>query len=484
MTATTISMLSTALDESVRSGAKLLPFFQAAGITTCAMMVSYHTTFAGTAPDPKAVDGLLTTVSKSPHPQGAKFPSKFTAAHMVRLIATCKRHMAAEVMAMQPKPPPAPAVPPQLTPTAAAAIATAAPTTAAAMAQEGFDQYAIAEQVHNVVYAASDRLRYEVVIKVCRGFKLGRPVTYGLDEFTKEYGARSAKEETFSFGGETYVAKDAATKSVKLDSKDTLLDQVAARAKLRAVAGAFSATAAAAARGSTQPADKAWAESVKKYVVKNTTFLSASEMDCFATVEGQMCEHTSLKTFAQRNPHVSLAGLQAVDAQVEARISDEMLRGHTADSAVQLACIKSPELYLSVTATPQGVTGADEPKGKGNTKRSGGPDERTEAAQLKSARNHIEQQSREIANLKGKGKGKGNGKGGGKGAWQQNGWQPQQQGWQPTGKGNGPPGGQPGVVPECRDYNYKVGGCTRGNACRFRHVCSTCGQAHPHKDNH
>ena len=51
--------------------------------------------------------------------------------------------------------------------------------------------------------------------------------------------------------------------------------------------------------------------------------------------------------------------------------------------------------------------------------------------------------------------------------------------------GGGPPGGQvrcPDNV--CRDYNFKVNGCERGNACQKDHKCPQCGRAHPYRGNH
>ena len=90
----------------------------------------------------------------------------------------------------------------------------------------------------------------------------------------------------------------------------------------------------------------------------------------------------------------------------------------------------------------------------------------------------LDNKDRHIQNLK-SGKMSGKGKGGGNAAFQ--GWAANGQ----QGKGSGNQGRMLTPCPPdvCRDYNFKAEGCTRPS-CSFKHVCCSCGQAHPHRGNH
>jgi hypothetical protein len=268
------------------------------------------------------------------------------------------------------------------------------------------------------------------------------------------------------------------------------------RAEAKAVAGCFDVDAAAKARGEKPPAG----EQVRPG--SNLRFVAelpsgghqAKQMNCYATPEGQLLELTAMQDLRRMQPDLSLTVLVAVDERVEQHIADLQAKGYTLDAAVYVACCKSPELYA--TAAKEALASApketaETPSGK--LKPGKRASDRTPEEEGKAARNRIDQQSREIANLKARmagGKGKGGGKGGGKGSQQL--WQSQQfmPPWQMPNGGGGAwnSGGwqQQQRVPcpddHCKDYNFKVQGCTMLNCQKF-HKCCACGGAHPYRGN-
>jgi hypothetical protein len=492
--------LAEAITLAINRGPLLKPALEALGLNTCAKVCAMKPSFLVGPNTPTDLAAALTELQAAPLPSGTSNKwAKATTAHLNQLVNFARLRLAAEAAAaagtavvpptgtLGAAPPPALAVPAATL----GATATVTPPSVAA-ANEGFGLYELAEQVYGQQYTASDRVKYEVIGKLSRGMQAGRPVAYALNEYAKEYSVREAAQESFEFAGATFVSKDGSAAKVKVDTASAFLDQVDVRAHAYGVAGSFSAKLAATARHVAPPtAAQSWPESTKSYVTTSAAGAkSVAVLDCYASMAGQAVEAAALRTFFARNPHCTLAGIRAIDHAVESRVADEMLRGCTRDAAVQLACVKSPELYSAANLPPESdksstAAGAD----KAARKRA---DERSEDEQLTSAKRRIDQQVREIANLKGgkggkggKGAGKGGGKGGG--GWQQG--QSGYQAWYPppqVGKGAGPPNGGSGVPcpPDvCRDFNFKVSGCARPN-CSYKHTCAVCGANHPCRGNH
>jgi hypothetical protein len=493
--------LKKALADAITGGDLYAPYFQEASLGTCNTIIGVHRSFATAAPDMAAVTALKERLVafREKATVVPKLPRAVTEMHLQKLIVQCNKQALAETAAASSVTPlgilpSAKVVPSMAKPVAGATAPVAAATPTAA--DLGFQQYEVAQLVHNHEYAASLRTRYEVIGKLTTGFMEGRPVAYKLGDFAKEYAVSTAKEETYEAFGQTWKAAEGATKTVKIFSVDDAFKQATARAEAYAVAGAFDAPDAASKRGAAAP--KVWPGSLTRYVDTTGAKMVARALDCYASVEGQSVEVKALRTFYDRNPHVQLAQLLAVDTAVEARIADEQLRGHTRDSAVQQACVKSPELYaVPSRAEPKadtpggGEAGDDEARGNKRGRN------RSKDEIIESAKRRIQQFEQQVQNLK-SGRGKGGGGGqwqGGGGQWQGGGGQWQGGGggqWQGGGgkggggKGAGSPGPPSGVncPPNvCRDYNFKVQGCGNSN-CKFQHVCAQCGRNHPFRGNH
>ena len=158
--------------------------------------------------------------------------------------------------------------------------------------------------------------------------------------------------------------------------------------------------------------------------------------------------------------------VSVVDAGVEKCIANHLLRGKTLDKAVFMACKQSPELYAhSLVDAPHTPEGA-ETKGAG---RRGKKEPRTPDEERAAAKRQTEQLQRQVENLK-NGKFHKPAKGGGRPG--------------DNGKGKGDPNRPYCPDNVCKEFNFKVGGCTHMPGCKLQHRCCVCGQNHPFTGNH
>ena len=293
------------------------------------------------------------------------------------------------------------------------------------------------------------------------------------------------------------------------------------RAQARWVAGCFDVDAAAAAPGasagiklSVLPENQLVASKCQ-YVHRDASGVtSVASIKCFATPEIMDLQTEAMRAFLERHPHATLSKVEAVDEAVEKAIAEYTLRGKPMDKAVRSASVEDTHLwaYSTVDTAPEEARAqpAAAATGGGNTSGGGAAKkQRTPEEQAQSDKRRVEQLERENRNLReGKkvnrgGGGGGGGKGGGGkgGGWngppagmmwtapQYPQWTPPQWGGPPApaaGKGGGPPGFPGPVCPPdvCKDFNFKGGGCTRGTACTYKHVCCVCQAQHPFKGNH
>ena len=342
----------------------------------------------------------------------------------------------------------------------------------AAHSKKARDLFNLAQEVHDITFTADKRVKYEIVSKINSAMREQHPIAYALEEYTPMLTVASAKESEYEAFGQTWVTKEGNTKSISISSETELFEQMEARKQARVVAGCFDVRAAAEERGEAPPSgDQLLKASTKRYIAQPND--NVATLHCFATPAGQQVEIDAMKAFRKRNPHVPISKLVAViDVGVEKEIANLLLMGDTVDAAVYKACTKSPELYAAslITSGDEHVQLGDDGKGKGKRPAGKSEDDRSKAMQRR-----LEQQDRQIANLKSN-KGAGGGGGGGKG-----------------GGGGGGGGGGPPIPtttakttcpPDvCQQFNFSVA-CKYGSACKLKHVCATCGQNHPHRGNH
>ena len=383
--------------------------------------------------------------------------------------------------------------------TAAMPAATATTTAAsdkAALESKGGQLFTAAEMVHHPVeYAADARVSYEMVAKLHRANVTNTPIAFALAEFTLQLKLNKSQAESYEHLGKTYTVQDEAAKVAKIDTDGDLWRMMERRKQAETVAGCFDVVENAKDKGVSPPAANLQeARSKVHYVSTDASGAKVpAEMDCYATNAVQEIQIARMREFREQHPHVSVEKcVSVIDAGIQKHIANSKLKGYTGDAATMIACTKCPELYsVSLVAghTPTAEGGETErekgAKGKGGKNRSA-------EEQSASDKRRIEQLEREVKNRKaqqgkgGKGgwdgwnSGKG-GWGGGKGGWNNNGWQQQA-----NGKGGGPPGNGVACPPDvCRDFNFKVQGCTAPhNNCRFKHVCALCGANHPWRGNH
>ena len=369
--------------------------------------------------------------------------------------------------------------------------------------------YDRAETVHDRAYEAEDRVKYEMVSKAHVGYCERQPLAVPLTDFSLQLALTSTQKTEYVAFGQTFVRSDAADAKLKSVETDIeLFQQMGRRAEMRVVAGCFDAVETAVANGQTVPTgEKILAESTKTFVRVEDGREKVMRIACFATPSVQELQVRKVRAFRAEHPHVSIMSIVVgLDTPVEKAIANRLMRGFTADAAVKHVCEKEPQLWTlsavedkcrSVEAS-QPASGASATKGEaggpagGRSKRGG---ERTTDETLAAKERRIEQQERQIANLKqGKVGGRRQAGGGAFGGWaaqrqpfyqqpMQGMMQPQfgqqamqRQVTQPTG---------PSCPPDvCRDFNFKVGGCPR-NPCKFKHICCLCGsQQHGWKGNH
>jgi hypothetical protein len=492
---------------AMRKGEALVPLLEVMNVRSCAGLLALRPSFAaGTVAeaDLTALAGTIqTATAKIPAWKGKalftstkeeeKFKAGLRAVIMeARTLALGVGTAIANALAI---------------PTAATASAMpAAPTDAAevaALKKRGQTQYVEAAEVFATSFPAHSRVRYEQVGRLNKNYLEGTPVGYGLADYGLQLKVGATKDESYTMFGQTFVAKEAHSKAAVLTTEADLLRQMERRAEAKAVAGCFSASDAAKKRGAPPPSgDDVYAKSVVSFVRSMTAMdgskkMSAEERDCFATLAGQMLQVTAMRKFKERYPHVSVSKcVSIIDAGVEERIADLMLDGATADAAVYIACVKSPELFSAASCDGKDEKASSSAGDKDTPATESGDKskKKTETEQLAGAKRRIADYEREVSKLKaggGRGKGKGgggNGMQGGRGGYGGY-YNPYPPPWNFQGPAPGPPRNGPppsGVQcpPDvCRDYNFKVQSCSN-QSCRYKHVCALCGQNHPWRGNH
>ena len=376
---------------------------------------------------------------------------------------------------------------------------TATATTAAAEKATALRLFTTAEAVFGTPLDADKRAKYEMVAKTHKAFLEQAPVAFGLCEFQLQITAQATETVTYEMMGETYTkVKEGGGGSNKITVRnfEQMYELMRRRDQVNSTAGCFSFTQMCADQGRAAPVpDDVTAASTKEYVRRNAAGAATVEsMDCFATPAGQFLKIQAMREFVERNPSVTPAQcINIIDAGVEKEIANLIMRGKSADKAVEIVCLRSPHKYaysLVEHSTPDkegqplGADGEPTPKknkGKGNKDRT--PEQANEAQKRR-----IEQQERQIENLKRGGKHKKGGApwgGGGKGGDHWGGGQGGDYWGPPRGPPHGPPQGPPGngrpFCPDglCKDFNFTV--CTR-QPCNRTHRCCKCGGDHPAKN--
>ena len=287
--------------------------------------------------------------------------------------------------------------------------ATAAATTAAAEKATALKLFTKAESVFGSPLDADKRAKYEMVAKTHKAFTELAPVAYGLCEFQLQITAQATETVTYEMMGETYTkVKEGGGGSNKSTVKnfEQMYELMRRRDQVNSVAGCFSFTQMCKDQGRAAPGPEDFtAASNKAYVGKNAAGAPMAEsMDCFATPTGQVLKIQAMREFIERNPSVTPAQcINIIDAGVEKEIANLIMRGKSADKAVEEVCLRSPHKYafsLVENSAPDregsefgAGSGPPPKKGKGNK-------DRTPEAAVEAQKRRIEQQERQIANLK------------------------------------------------------------------------------------
>ena len=462
---------------SISRGSKLYDLFAKAGIASLNSLVAVHASFGHGKIDARGLAALhskLAAVGKVGAVEWTKsFPTSAASEADLRKIVQAaqalwqKETAAVAAIAL---PSAAPSTGPGAGGTAATGTSAASGDDKAALRTEAAALFTKAEEVHGLVFEATDRVKYELVGKAARGKREGAPLVMPLAEHALNLATATSKEETYVAFGQSWVSKDGHDKVIKIGSDADLYRQMARREQLEVVSGAFDVLDAAARRGVAPPSGaNVMATSTVRYVVENPTtkVLTARQMVCDATPAGQRVQTERMMQFREQHPHVPIAKVVSIiDAGVQRRIANLKMRGATSDAAVDMACKKSPELYA--VSLVEGAAAEGEEEAAQTTERTKGKKRaRTGDEQQAADKRRMEQMQRQIENLKKNKSGKGNGG---------------------PPSGGGPPPGGPGSVkcPEdvCKEYNFKVSGCSRGQGCRFKHICALCGQKHCYRGNH
>ena len=482
---------------AVVHGDKAAPIFAAAGLHSLSDVLCLQPSFATAVPIDSELIHLHNRLAAAGKVGTVTWPASFdkTSRILRSLVSAMASIKPAEMAAVAHA---AAAGATAATGTTAAALPVPAAGTAAVDKKRGAELYEVAQRVHAREYHGSEMVKHEVVGKLNAGFLLRAPTGYALSEYGLHLKVLGTRKETYQMLGDTFVRQDAADKPVAVSSWEDMLLQMERRAEAKAVAGCFDVVQAAKNASVPAPMGKhVWDGSEIRWVEDSAGALVARAWSCYATPAGQALQVNALRELHRSQPHLKVSQLVTIDARVERRISDLILKGYTGDAACFEACVKSPELYSAANITPaeegeaEASTDAAPAGGeaaKGKNKRKGGT--RSDEDEVASLKRQLDQSKRHAENLK-NGKAGGKGGKGGKGGYQQwhaPPWQQQQYGnWQQQqqGGGGGPPGGQvkcPDNI--CRDYNFKVNGCERGNACQKDHKCPQCGRAHPYRGNH
>jgi uncharacterized membrane protein YgcG len=495
---------------AMKKGEALVPLLEVINVRSCAGLLAHRPSFAsGTVADVDVAAlaaGLQTATAKVASFKGTPL-YKSTKSEDAFKQGLRSMVMEARTLSLGVGPAIASAMASPATATVSTTSGSGADAEAAVLKVRGQALYAEAEQVFATKFPAHSRVKYETVGRLNKYFLEGTPVGYSLVDYSLQLKVGTTKDEHYTMFGQTFVAKEAHTKSASVSTESDLLRQMERRAEARAAAGCFSASDAAKKRGVPPPSgDNVYAQNVVSFVRSTTaldgsTKLTAESRDCFATTAGQALEVNAMRKFRERYPHISVNKcVSIVDAGVEERIADLMLDGATADAAVYTACVKSPELYSAANCD-----GKDEKTSSSTAGEKDAPateagekgKKKTVDEQLAGAKRRLADYEREVSKLKsggGRGKGKGGGGGGhygGRGGY--GGYAPFYPPsfpppWNspgaPPGGPRGPPSSGVQCPPDvCRDFNFKVQGCSNAN-CRYKHTCALCGQTHPWRGNH
>jgi hypothetical protein len=466
------------------TGKKLAPAFSKVGVRSISALLAYSPSFTtGGTMDPTEIEDLAKDLEAKTAGDPLEFKNTPTHHRALRQIIVAARGLHAQESAA-------------IAAATAAAAAPAAPPTVtsnetAALAKIAGKQFTEASTVHGAEFSAHERVSYSIVGKLHNSALDRSPVAFALCEYVPQLRVTSAKKEEISLGDRRYIDAEGASKDVNIVSDIQMFEQMQLRCQADIVAGCFDVVAMATARGVPPPAAEfKRSESTVSYVDKSGATPMAASMDCYATPAGQMVQISAMQKFRKLHSAISTARVVTViDVAVQRRIADLKMEGHTADSAVHIACTKCPELYSASqfeNATELANTSAGAGGGRPGKKPK---NERTPDEQLEAMKRALDNKERQIQNFK---VGKGGG-GKGKGKWP---YQPPwaanmagPSGYAPNGKGAGqPPGGARSGIQcpndVCRNYNFKADGCPHGNNCRFKHTCAVCGADHPWLGNH
>lgn len=354
----------------------------------------------------------------------------------------------------------------------------------AKLAQQLFDD---ALTVFHLRIPAHERADYATIGKLHDAAKSGSPMAKPLGDYHKQLRVSSGTEEQYTFMGKEYVTKESSSLRIKIDSSIVFIEQMELRCQAETIANCFDVDKNAAAASKPPPSgDKILTESTISYVDQAG---KPHTMNCSATPAVQGLQMAAMKDFMKRYPHVPVGRLESViDAGVQQKIADLRMEGFTADAACKFACTKCPELYaISKADNPtKDEAAATSNKGSGSEvgarKRGADRDPSDRAAALERA---LQNKEKQIENLKKKqwgGRGNAN-----RTSWDS--WDGKGKGnpWNP-GKGGGGRGGgtssangfnTPCPPDVCRQFNFSAPGCSRGDNCKFKHLCCKCGGEHP-----
>ena len=437
----------------INKGEYLMAHFKALGITSNATLLAYKSTFIAFPDETELQELHADLVNANKKVATVKWPTeeekglKYLRTFLVKARALTSIEGDTVVRLMVP-----------------AVATTTAPVTAPvthAKASEankatGAKCYEAAEAIYQRSELNNDaeaRIKYEIVGALANAYKARAPISYPLTEYTLELHVSATKEETYEHMGRTFTAKEPGDKPLAIVTVPDMLRAMEARSRARTVAGSFDIDDNAVEKAKAKtPAEKRLTISDKKYIVGASTIKTTS---VFFSPEGQAYEIEAMNKFMERFPHVAVAKcVSVIDVGVQKRVANLLLEGYTGDAAVYQTCTKSPELYAASLVEGAG-NGAD---GKQIRDRKVKSEDDKETA----TKRRIEQQERQIKNLKA-------GKNGAKTA--------------PIGGARVPgatrapgPDCPPGV---CKDYNFKFSGCPRGATCTLKHECAECGLAHP-----
>ena len=297
---------------TVANGSVMQPVFAAAGIKNNALLLGMKPSFgSGVISDKhlQALHVLLEGVKITGHPG---WPSD--AGKGMRYLGAMI--MTARSLAM----PEAAAIAAVLIPVAgsvtgagsAAVVAPPAPT-AASLAKEGMKLYETAGEIYGStghIYMnleAEYRVKYEIIGKLAAGYKARTPVAIPLGDFALELSVTTSKEESYSAFGQTWVSKDAADKTTRINDDFDLKRMMARRAQGTTVAGSWDVDALAASSGGVLTYVKS-ARSKLSYIAGT----SIKTMDCYATAAVQFSELQQMEIFRQRHPHVPISKVVSI----------------------------------------------------------------------------------------------------------------------------------------------------------------------------